>query len=813
MERLLFDLRHAVRQLVRSPGFSSAAVLILGLGIGTSTAVFSVVDSVLFRPLRLPDSERLITLCEAHEGDRAYCTASPPNAMDWQANVHTLQALGVARDRGIEIRTGDRRISLAAAMATPGFLRAVGVQPLHGRLLTEDDMMPHGNGRVIVLSYGLWQNEYGGNPDIIGSSITVSSGGDGATLDNEPVTVVGVLPDGVEVPRLGYARAWIPLQLDPRSEQYRDWRGFVTLARLADGATMRAAELELNRIQASLAEAYPEAVRNWTVHVVRLRDFVTSDVRPLLLLFLAAVGLVLAIVCVNLMGLLLARATKRQHELTVRAALGAGRGRLLEQLLAEASVLAIIGGAAGVLIATWLVHAFVALAPPGVPRVAEVTVDGRILAFSIVVTAVSGLLFGLAPAARIRGMRLRDTLQLGRTMTADRTGNRVRNILVVGELALALSLVLSAGLLLRSFGRVVAFNPGFELERLLTFQVYPPMWRYETRAQVSSFYRDAKEALEAIPGVTAVGTASAGPLIGGGDGRTPFLVHGRPDVPVQDAPTVQWFDAGPDYFPTLGVPIVQGRNLSESDAIGSTVTALINQTMAARHWPDSSPIGARLALPQWDTEVEIVGVVQDLHTFDAPAATEPSIFVSNRQRPRWATFFVVRTAGDPGAVVASVRRAFERLDPDAVPQSVMTMEERLAEQLVRPRFNLLLIALFAAIALVLGAAGIYAVIAYTVAMRTREFGIRMALGARRAQVLGSVLLDGGKLLGGGLLLGTIGAFYFTRLLRGVIRDVAPSDPFAVIGTVLVLGLTGVIATLAPALRASRTEPVTVLRSE
>jgi predicted permease len=339
------------------------------------------------------------------------------------------------------------------------------------------------------------------------------------------------------------------------------------------------------------------------------------------------------------------------------------------------------------------------------------------------------------------------------------------------------------------------------------------MARYQTREQLVSYYRRAKERLEAIPGVVSVGTASAGPLIGGGDGRTPFLVRGRPDTPLQDAPTAQWFDAGPDYFPTLGVPVIQGRNLSESDGLGSPVTALVNQTMAARHWPGASPIGARLSLPQWDVEVDVVGVVADLRSFDAPGAVEPSIFVSNRQRPRWASFFLVRTSGQPSAMGGAVRSALAEADPDVEPRSLRTMEELLGEVLVGPRFNLLLIALFALTALVLSSVGIYAVISYTVALRTREFGIRMALGARRDQVLRAVLLDGGRLIAAGLLLGAGGAFYFTRLLRGTVHDVAPDDPIAILGTVIVLALSGAAATLVPALRASRTEPVNVLRTD
>jgi predicted permease len=702
---------------------------------------------------------------------------------------------------------------IAAAMATPGFLRAIGVNPVRGRLLAEGDLLPHGSGTALVLSYELWQTEFGGDPDIVGRTITASSGGDGRVLRDAPLTVVGVLPEGVEVPRLGAARAWFPLQLDPRSEEYRSWRGFVAIGRLADGVTEREAELELNRIQSVLADTYPDAVRNWSVQVVRLRDWVVGETRSLLLLFLAAVGIVLAIVCVNLVGLLLARARQRERELAVRAALGATRSRLAGQLLLEAALLSVMGGLVGVLLALWLVDAFIALAPPGIPRIADVTLDARVLAFTIAFTVATGLLFGMAPAARIGTLPLHDTLKLARGSGGDRRGNRVRAVLVVAQIALAVTLVLSSGLLLRSLARMVAFDPGFRLAGLLTFQVYPPMWRYETPERLADFYARAEEAIEAIPGVEGAGTTSAGPLLGGGDGRTPFVVHGRPPVPIQDAPTVEWYNAGPGYFPTLGVPITRGRNLLETDRLPATPAALISESMAARHWADGSPLGARLSLPEWDTDVEIVGVVPDLRRSERQAAPEPAIFVSDRQRPRGASFFVVRTTVAPALVAPAVRRAFARLDPEVEPRYLMTMEDLLAEQLVAPRFNVLLIGLFAALALVLSASGIYAVVAYAVATRTREFGIRMALGSPRGRVLRSVLLDGTKLLAAGLGVGLAGAFFFTRLLRGLIHEIAPADPLAVTGTVLLVVITALAATLAPALRASRAQPSAVLRSE
>ena len=813
MERLLVDLRHAARQLMRVPAFTLSVVAILALGIGISAAIVSAADHVLFRPLALPHSERLFTICEVHQEDRSYCTVSPGNARDWARSSQTVEALGIARLRGIEIHQGERRVAEPAAMATPGFLEVLGVRPLHGRLLLEEDVPPQGSGSVAVLSYELWQEQYGGDPAVVGRVISVSSGGDGRVLHEEPVTVVGVLPRGIEVPRLGGARAWIPFQFDVAAEEHRGWRGFIALARLGPGVTLEAAAAELNAVEARLAEVHPADVANWRVELHALRAWVVKEVRPLLLLLLGAVGVVLAIACVNVVSLLIARATRRETELAVLAALGASRGRIAQQLVLEGLLLAGLGGAAGVLVASWLVQALVLLAPPGVPRIEEITVDGRVIGLTMIVAMVIGVVFGMVPALRLRHGHLQDVLRHGRAMTSDRKGQRVRRALVVSELALALTLLLSASLLMRSFNRLSAYDPGFPIERLLTFWVAPPMWRYETRELRREYYRRAQRELEALPGVVAVGTASAGPLIGGGDGRTPFLVRGAEPSQPQDAPTTAWFDAGPGWFRALGVPITTGRNLSPDAGEGEAVEALINETMARRYWPAGSPVGARLWLPDWEVEAEVVGVVADLQPFSRSLPAEPAIFVSNVQRPRGASFFALRTAGDPELLIPAVRRVLEQIDSEAQPRYLMSMEDLLRGELVSPRFTLLLIAMFALLALVLSTAGVYAVIAYTVALRTREFGIRLALGARSGQVLGSVLRDSGKLLAGGLALGALGAFYFTRLLRGVIHDVAPTDLPAVAITTAILAVAALAAAAGPAVRAARTEPATVLRGE
>lgn len=802
MDGLMRDLRFGIRQLGRAPGFTASAVLVLGLGIGTSTAIFGVVDSILFRPLELPGSERLVWLCEEH--DQTGCIpVTPPNAADWAERAESLDAVGVGRGTSFRLHRAGRSEGVSAGLATPGLFRALGVSAAHGRLLQEDDMLPRGAGRVAVLSHELWQTELGGAPDIVGQTLT---------LDEGTYTVVGVLPAEADVPRLEWVRVWVPLPFDPRSEENRDWHGFRGYGRLAEGASPESAEAELNRIQAELAEIHPDALRGWAVRVEPMKDVIVGGTRPLLL-FLGAVAVVLLIVSVNLASFLLARATNRGQELAVRAALGADRPVLARQLLVEAGLLALLGGAAGVLAAVWAADAFVAVAPPGVPRIDEVGIDGRVLAFGLGATTLSALIFGLAPVSRIRAFDVAKALRAGRGGTGDRRSSGLRRALVVTELALALALVLSAGLLLRSFGSLVAWDPGFDIEELLTFQVYPPVSRYPDGEAVVAFYRDAGERLAGIQGVESVGSASAGPLFGGSDGATPFLVEGRAEIPVQDAPRVRWYDVGPGYFPTLDLPILQGRNLSEEDGPGSTPTALINETMAARHWPDQSPVGARLHLPVWETDVVVVGVVASIRPLQPDELAQPALYVSNRQYPRWATHFVLRTDGDPLRVVGAVRELVAGLDPDVEAIRLATMEQNLADRLVGPRFNVLLVGLFALVALVLGATGVYGVVSYAVAVQTREIGIRMALGADRDEVLRSVLRDGLRLVALGLAAGALAALVFTRLLRGVIVGVQATDPLAVAGTVLVMAVAGLSAALVPAVRAARTDPVEAIRME
>jgi putative ABC transport system permease protein len=803
MSRLALDLRYALRQSARAPGFTVAAVLVLGVGIGFSTAIFSAVDHILLRPLDLPDSDRLVRICEDHPQEGCF-SVSTANAADWADRATSLVAVGVARETGFRMQVGDEVIRVGGAFGTPGLFDALGVPAERGRLVQDDDLVPVGSGRVVVVSHGLWQDELGADPDALGRELV---------LDGEPHTVIGILPAGLEVPQMSWTpRLWLPPTFDPRAVENRSWRGFRGFGRLADGATAERAETELRAIQASLAEDYPDALRGWGARVTPMKEHVVGRARPLLLLFLGAVGAVLLIVSVNLASLLLARATTREHEFAVRAALGAERRALVGQLLVEAGVLAVLGGAVGVVVALWATGGFVALAPGSIPRIDEVMVDARVLAFATAVTAGVALVFGLAPVASLRRVGARGVLR-ERAGSGGRRGAGARRWLVAFELALALVLVLTAGLLTRSFATLSRWDPGFEVERLLTFQLYPPMERYGTRDDLVALYREARERFAAIPGVQAVGSASAGPLFGGSDGSTPFLVEGRPEVPIQDAPRVAWFDAGPGYFPTLGVPVIEGRNLAETDRRGEPTVALVNETMARRHWPDGSPIGASISLPQWETVVRVVGVVPDFQPFLPDDPVEPAIYVSNRQRPRGASFFVLRTDGDPTALASAVREAVAELDPEMEPAALSPLADHFRDQLVAPRFNMLLVALFALVALALGVAGIYAVMAYAVALRTREVGIRMALGADRDAILRSVIADGARIVAVGVVAGLAAALAVAGLLRGLLHGVAPTDPWALAGTTALLAGAALAAVLVPAVRATRTDPMEALRAE
>lgn len=805
LDTLRQDLRLALREIVRAPAFSAPAILVLALGIGASVAVFSVVDHVLFRPLPIRDPGRVVTICETGPRSSDYCTVSTPNLLDWARRSPSVEVMGAARTESMALRTAAGARGVSVGITTPGFLHALGVAPERGRMLTATDGPPRGDGKVAVVSHAFWSRELGGDPDVLGHTIV---------LDGDTYRVIGVLPRGTSVPRLGYAQVWVPLPWDPATAKYRNWRGFVSAARLAPGVSVQQAQAELRRAESGLAAAYPEAVRGWSVDVHPMRAYLVRSARPLLLALLSAVALVLLLACTTVSGLVLARAVGRRRDMAVRYALGAGRGRLAARLLVEGVVLAALGGGAGALLAVWGVHAFRALAPAGIPRLDQVSVDGPVLLVAGLVTLAAGLVVGLLPALRLREEDLGQLFGGARGTSVDRRTHRSRRVLVAGQLAMALVLVTGSGLLLRSFANLLDWRPGFDTEHLLTFWTFASHGKYPEPPRVLSLYRLIGARLEGLPGVRSVGTVSAGPLFGGGDGLTPLLIAGR-GWTREEAPGVAWYDAGPGYFRTLGESLLRGRTFRESDDASSPAVAVVNQAMAHRFWPDGDPVGATLTLPQLDSTrtVRVVGVVSDVAPFLPDRSVEPEIYLSNRQRTRWATYFVVRSDGDPAALAPAVRRALAGIDPDLEASNLGTMRDHIGAELVEPRFEMMVVSTFAVIAMLLGVLGLYGLIAYTTGARAGEIGMRLALGASPRRIVWWVMGDAARTLLAGGLAGVGGGLLFARLLRGTLHGVALTDPLTFGAAVCLLGSCSLLAALRPALRAARVDPMRALREE
>jgi putative ABC transport system permease protein len=790
MEFLLNDLRLTIRQLARQRSYTIAAVLTLGLALGATTAIFSVVSGVVLRPLPFPQSSRLVTICERHPSVEGFCIASPPDVQDWSAGAATLQTVGIARDWSIRLTMGDRDVPLYSGVATGSFFTALGVRPELGRLIAPDEYGPE--HRTAMLSHAAWQSRFGADSTIVGRTVS---------LDGEPATIVGVLPPSTDIPHLEGIELWASLPFDPHDEANRGWRGFTVIARLAPGATRESAAAELATIGARLGNEHPETNRGWNVDVVDLRDSLVGGVRPRLFVFLGAVGLVLLLGCANLANLMLARVTTRTQELAVRAAIGASRARLTRLLLIESAMVALAGAGLGVLLASWGVDAFRTVAPPGIPRLDQVGVDWRVLMFALGLTALTALLIGGVPA--IRGARANLAGQLHASRVARGGG---RGALVVAETAIAVMLLAGAGLLGRTFMHLTAWNPGFAKDELLVAWTGVSQGTYPNQAAVRSLYERALEAVGALPGVASVSLTSGGPLFGGEEPGTARADGG-------DSTVVLWRDVGPKYFATLGLPLRAGRDFTSADREGTGLVAVVNETLARRLWPGQSPIGQRVTMIRPAGSFTIVGVVADIPPSNPDAAVRPEVYWPYLQLSRWGAYFVVRTHGDRPAVATAVRNRLREISEELDPFRVSLLDQVMDRRLVSPRFNVLLLGSFAAVALLLAAVGIAGLIAYRVSHRAREIGVRLALGALERTVVTHFVREGGMLVVAGVALGTVGALGLTRFLSGMLSATSPTDPvtfLAVIGGMLAIGFG---AAWIPARRASRVNPIEALRAE
>jgi predicted permease len=752
----------------------------------------------MLRPLPFPDSERLVTLCELHESIAGFCIVSPPDLADWAQASRTLEGLALGRYWSFIWKRPDGAEGVLVGIATPGFLRVFGLEPQLGRFFVEDDL---GSARrpVVVLSHGFWQERFGGDPGVLGNELIFAEG---------TFHVVGVMPPELKVPGLEGAELWVPLHFDPRAEERRPWRGFVGIGRLREGVSPESAQAELTALAERLAELHPESNEGWGVKVARLRDQVAEPVRSTLLTFLGAVALLLLIACANVANLLLARAAGRRRELALRTALGAGRGRLAAQLFVESLLLAAAGGACGLLLAGWIVQSFLPLSPRNIPRLDEVGLDATAVALAAGVTLLATLLFGLWPALRASATDPARALGGSGSGVLDRAAAGPRRALVVAEVALALVVSTAAGLLLRTYVATAAWDGGFDGGRLLTLSAFLPTDRYSGREGVELQHRLLRE-IEALPGVEAAGASSAGPLFGG---REPddFTVEGRADA---ETIVARWYDVDPNYFRTLGVALLRGRPFADSDHAEAPPVAIVNDTLARRLRSGGDVLGLRMKSTERTEPMEIVGVVADVRP-DPPATTvEPGIYWPKRQYPRSATFFVVRTAVDPAKLIEPVRRRLLEIEPDLDLGRFATFGDLLSRKLERPRFNLLLLGLFAGAALVLAAGGTYGVMAHMVAGSVREIGLRMALGAGRREVLGQVLGRGCRLALAGIALGTLGALALTRWMSSLLFGVTAADPWTFAAAGLVLLAAVVLASFLPARRAAAVDPTAAMRCE
>ncbi len=801
MDALLQDVRFALRALLRRPGLSLAIVTTLALGIGANTAIFTVVHSVVLRPLPFAHSERVVQIAETNERMGATSTAAPANVDDWSRLSRSMDAIGLARGWPFVVEGDQGSESVRGGVATPGWFTVQDVQPELGRLFEPDDMTLGSNG-VAVISHRYWIRRFNGDRSALGSRMTV---------DGKDVRVVGILPDDAWIYRFGGVDVWRPLTSLTDDYTNRRWKGFFVLGRLAEGVSLQQARDEMERIHTSLADAYPDANAAWGIRVDALRDRVSGPVRSTLWIFLGAVGFVLLIGCVNVANLLLVRATDRTGEFALRASLGASGGRLVRHLLTESAVISVIGGTLGFFVALWGTDAFLSVAPPSIPRLSEVHIDLRVLLFTIGLSALTAVLFGLAPAMQAArtdlGGQLRSTHDGGMIRT------RIRNVLVIGEMALALVLLVGAGLMTRGFLGLTHWDPGFDTESLVTTWALAPDTKYPDGAAVTGLFERGAEALRGLPGVVAVGQTSAGPLFGGEE-TDEFEIAGRPPSSDEERPTARWFDVAPGYFTALGLPLLQGRDFTSGDDAGSLPVAIVNRTFADRYFGDGEAVGQRVTMHR--RTMEIVGVVPDVPPLRSSTALRAEIYWPKRQDPRWATYFVVRTDGPPASVGALERDARARLkaiEPDLQISAFVPLLDYEARAFVAPRFNVLLVDAFALLALLLAAIGIYGVIAYSVAQRAREMAIRIAVGAEPGGMVRRIVLDGMRIALLGLGIGLGSALLLSRLLRGMLFGVPATDPLTYVSVALSYAAVALVACTLPALRAGRLDPVEVLRTE
>ena len=804
METMLQDLRYTIRMLLKRPAFTAIVVLALAIGIGANTAIFSVINAILLRPLPYKDFDRISMIwmdnpkLGVKEDWHSY-----PNYVDYKEQNSVYEDMAAFNNRSFNLTGVGDPVRILGAWNTASLFSVLGVPPSIGRVFTEEEEEP-GKDLVVVLSNGLWRSQFGSDPNIVGQTISMN----GANR-----TVIGVMPAGFSFPDKT-TEVWVPLAISPQRKQARGPISFKAVGRLKPGVSMTQAWADMSAIAKRLDEQYSRS--DYGVNLVLLRDQETRSVKPALLVLLGAVAFVLLIACANVANLLLARAAIREKEIAIRVALGARRSRIVRQLLTESAVLGLVGGAAGLLMAVLGLKVLVALSPGDIPRFDQAGIDGRVLFFTLVVSLLTGLIFGLVPSLQTSKPDLNHTLKEGGRGSTGAGSARVRNLLVVSEIALSLVLLVGAGLLIRSFMRLQQFDLGFNPDNLATMRIQLPGTKYREPAQVDAFYKQLFERIQSVPGVQSVGAISA-VFIDDTPNSTNFSIEGRPVPTGADSIEVPFDSVSSDYFRVMGIPLRMGREFDDRDVRGSMPVVIVNETFVKRFFPDEDPLGKRFVYgtlaPDNNEWITIVGVVGDMRRtgFDRPV--RPETFLPQSQNPSNALTVVARTAGEPANLSSTLRSEVWAIDRDQSVYDLKTMDQTLAEMSSQRRFNMLLLGVFAALALTLAAVGIYGVMSYSVAQRTHEIGIRMALGARGTDVLGMVVRRGMVLVTAGIGVGLIGAVALTRLMSSLLYGISATDPLTFVLIPIVLAVVALGACYVPARKATRVDPMIALRYE
>jgi putative ABC transport system permease protein len=808
MQSIWQNLRYSTRILLKNPGFSVVAILTLALAIGANTAIFTIVKATLLRSLPYQQPERLYHLWELNpQKNFSQREASYPDYLDWkQNNSLTLASYTGGGGATLTGRGNPERIN--AGRVSANFFDVLGVQPLRGRFFLADEEKP-GNGRVVVLSYGLWQRLFGGDEKLIGETLI---------LNGINFTVTGILPPSFNFAPRGNVEMWMPMQPSQNQLTRRFMHWVNVIARLNDGATQEQAQSEMNAIAAHIVEQYPDSHTGTGIKLIPLSEQITGSVTPILYVLLGAVGFVLLIACANVANLLLVRSAARQKEVAIRLALGASRAQLIQQFLTESLLLAVIGGALGVFLAMWGVEVLIAIIPEAqlsmMPYLRGVTIDTGILGFTFALSLLTGVLFGLVPALQTSKPDLQSSLKEGGKSSTVAFRQRFRNALVISEIALAIVLLIGASLMLKSTLKLLAVNPGFNTENLLTFQTALLPAKYSDENKIVNMHKELLTRIESLPGVSDAATVGVIPLIGGN--TTHVFAEGQPRPAPGEETEANLRDVSAGYFKTMEVPLIAGREFNDFDNLQSKPVIIINQTLSKIVFPNQPPIGQRLLTSGDDSPpLEIVGVVTDEKVTSLDSPQTPVMYYPFQQGPDMSLSLVVRSSSNPHQLINAIRTEAQTLDPDLSIFAVQTMEEVIesAPATFMRRYPALLIGVFAASALLLAMLGIYGVLSFMVTQRRQELGIRIALGAKTQDIIRLILNQGMRLILPGLIIGLLAALLLSRLLETLLYGVSATDTATFIGVSLLLAIVALIACYVPARRAAGTSPMIALRSE